>query len=149
MLYTMHMTWYYSHQQLVERMNCFENVNSFLNIRTISWWPEACALVFYMLVRLSIKPGTSVMMNDTVIKLERSCRYLGHTITNDLDDDVGIIRQLLSYCGKADIQSLFSKCKKKCFPLIAVICILATCGAGTLCGNTCKYMLHMIMFLGD
>ena len=36
--------------------------------------------------------------------------------------------------------------KTNCFPLIVVVCILATCGAITGYGNTGKCMLHMIMF---
>ena len=111
MVYAMHMTWYYSHQPLLERMNCFENVNSYLTIRTIVWLTEACALVLYMLARLSIKPGTSVMMNDTVIKMERSCRYLGHKITGGLDDNEGIIgQQIFNHCSVNVKKSFYPYC---------------------------------------
>ena len=37
------------------------------------------------------------MMNDTVIKMESSCRYLVHMITDGLDDNEDIKRQLRSF----------------------------------------------------
>ena len=40
------------------------------------------------------------MMNDTVIKLESSCRCLGHVIRDGLDDNEDIKRQLRSQNGK-------------------------------------------------
>ena len=87
------------------------------------------------------------MMNDTVIKMESSCRYLGHMITDGLDDNEDIKRQLRSfYVHSITVQLMW---KNNCFPLIVVVCILATCGAITLYGNTDKCMLHMIMFSGD
>ena len=43
------------------------------------------------------------MMNDTVIKMESYCRYLGHMITNGLDDNKDIKRQLRSFYGKANM----------------------------------------------
>ena len=43
------------------------------------------------------------MMNDTVIKMESSCRYLGHMITDGLDDNEDIKRQLRSFYGKANM----------------------------------------------
>ena len=93
------------------------------------------------------------MMNDTVIKTENSCRYLGHMITDGLNDNEDIKRQLRSFYGKANmllrtitVQLMW---KNSCFPLIVVVCILATYGAITLFGNTGKCMLHIIMFSGN
>ena len=115
---------------------------------------QKTVLLYLMPEKLKIKPGTSVMMNDTVIKMESACRYLGHMITDDLDDNEDIKRQLRSFYGKANmLLRTFNYCsadvKKNCFPLIVVVCILATCGAITLYGNTGKCMLHIIMFSGD
>ena len=42
------------------------------------------------------------MMNDTVIKMNIPCRYLGHMITDGLDDNEDIKRQLRSFYGKAN-----------------------------------------------
>ena len=112
---------------------------------------QKTVLLYFVPEKLRIKPDTSVMMNDTVIKMESSCRYLGHMITDDNED---IRRQLRSFYGKANmLLRTFNYCsadvEKRCFPLIVVVCILATSGASTLYGNTGKCMLHTIMFSGD
>ena len=91
------------------------------------------------------------MMNDTVIKMKSPCRYLGHMITDGLDDNEDIKRQLRSFYGKANMLLLHSitvqlMWKKNCFPLMLVVCILATFGSFTLYGKTGKCMLHIIMF---
>ena len=52
------------------------------------------ALLYFMSEKLGIKPGTSVMMNDIVIKMESSCRNLDHVITDGLDDNEDITRKL-------------------------------------------------------
>ena len=67
--------------------------------------------------KLKIKPGTSVIMNDTVIKMESSCRYLGHMITDGLDDNEDIKTPVtfflwLSKYATAYIQLLFSWCEE-------------------------------------
>ena len=115
---------------------------------------QKTVLLYLMPEKLKIKPGTSVMMNDTVIKMESSCRYLGHMITDGLDDNEDIKRQLRSFMVKQICYCVHSitvqlMWENNCFPLIVVVCILATCGAITLYGNTGKYMLHIIMFSGD
>ena len=43
------------------------------------------------------------MMNDTVIKMVSSCRYLGHVVTDGLDDSEDIKRQLRSLYDKANM----------------------------------------------
>ena len=40
----------------------------------------------------------------------------------------------ICYCVHSTIESVW---QNNCFPLIVIVCILATCGANTLCGNTC------------
>ena len=64
---------------------------------------QKTVLLYLMPQKLKIKPGTSVMMNDTVIKMESSCRYLGHMVTDGLDDNEDIKRQLRSFYGKANM----------------------------------------------
>ena len=64
---------------------------------------QKTVLLYLMPEKLKIKPGTSVMMNDTVIKMESSCRYLGHMITDGLDDNEDIKRQLRSFYDKANM----------------------------------------------
>ena len=60
-------------------------------------------LLYIMPEKLKIKPGTSVMINDTVIKMDSSCRYLGHMITDGLDDNEDIKHQLRSFYGKSNM----------------------------------------------
>ena len=56
------------------------------------------------------------MMKDTVIKIESSCRYLGHMITYNFDDNEDVMRELRSFIVKqiwyctAYIQLPFSQC---------------------------------------
>ena len=74
-------------------------------------------------------------------------------ITDGLDDNEDIKRQLHSFHGKANmLLRPFNYCsadvKNNCFPLV-VVCILATCGASTLHGSTGKHMLHIIIFSGN
>ena len=65
---------------------------------------EQKTVILYLISeKLKIKPDTSVMMNDTVIKMESSCRYLGHTVTDGLDNNEGIRRQLRSFYCKANM----------------------------------------------
>ena len=45
---------------------------------------QKTVLLYFMPEKLRIKLGTSVMMSDTVIKIESSCRYLSHMITGGL-----------------------------------------------------------------
>ena len=58
---------------------------------------QKTVLLHIMPEKLKIKPGTSVMMNDTVIKVESSCRYLDHMITDGLDNNEDMKRQLRSF----------------------------------------------------
>ena len=60
-------------------------------------------LLYSMPEKLRVKPDTSVMMNDVVIKMESSCRYLGHVVTDSLEDIEDIKRQLRSLYGKANM----------------------------------------------
>ena len=112
---------------------------------------QKTVVLYVMPEKLRIKLDTSVMMNDTVIKMESSCRCLGDMVTDGLDDNEDIERQLRSFYGKANTFNYCSADVKKnnCFPLIMVVCIFATCGASTLYGNTDKCIWHIIMFSGD
>ena len=71
------------------------------------------------------------MMNDTVIKMERSCRYLGHMITDGLDDNEDIKRQLRSFYVKANmLLRTFNYCSadvKKKHLFSSNCCSLHTC----------------------
>ena len=84
-------------------MNCFECVNSFLKKSGLKFNEQKSVLLYFMPEKLRVKPGTSVMMNDTAIKMESSCRYLGHMITDGLHDNEDIKRQLSSVYGKANM----------------------------------------------
>ena len=64
---------------------------------------EQNRLLYFMPEKLKIKPGTSVMMNGTVIKMLSSCKYLGHMITDGLDDNEDIKRQLRTFYGEANM----------------------------------------------
>ena len=94
--------WYYCHQLLLEWMNCFECVNSFLRVHT-KFNEQKTVLLYFITETLRVKPGTSEMLNDTVIKMANSCRYLGHMITNGLDNNDNIKRKLHSFYGKANM----------------------------------------------
>ena len=81
--------------------------------------------------------------------------YLMPEKLNSLDDNGDIKRQLRSFYGKIcycvhsiTVQLMW---KNNCFPLILVVCILATCGAITVYGSTgkCMSQLDIIMFSGD
>ena len=56
----------------------------------LKFYEQKTVLLYSMQENVKIKPGTSVMVNDTVIKMESSCRYLGHMITGGLDDNEDI-----------------------------------------------------------
>ena len=85
---------------------------------------QKTVLLYFMPEKLRIKPGTSVMIKDTVIKMERSYRYLGHMITDALDDNEDIKGQLRSFCAKANmLLRVFNYCsvdvkKKKIVSLL-------------------------------
>ena len=79
------------------------------------------------------------MMNDTVIKMESSCRYLGHMITDGLDDNEDIKRQLRSFYRKANmLLRTFNYCsadvKKQLFS--------SYCGSLYTCHLWCNYTVR-------
>ena len=75
-------------------------------------------------------------------------------ITDGFDDNEDIKRQLRSFYGKENMQlrtfnNWSAYVKKSCFPLIVVVCILATYGASKLYGNTGKCMLRVMILSCD
>ena len=136
---TMQMTWYYCHQLLLEWMNRFECVNSFPEKFGLKFNEQKTVLLYFMPEKLRIKPGTSVMMNDIVIKMESSCRYLGRIITDDLDDNEAIKRQLRSFYGNANmLLRTFNYCSANVIKQLFSSC----CGSLYTCHLWCKYAVR-------
>ena len=91
-------------------------------------------------------------MDTNLIKIENSCRYLGH-ITNGLNEIEDLQRQLRLFFGKANmLRHAFSYCPpiwKETFS--SYYGTLYTCNLwfNTLYGNTDKCMLYLMIFTGD
>ena len=82
---------------------------------------------------------SSVMMNDTIIKMESSCRYLGHMITDGLDDNEDIKRQLRSFYGKANmLLRTFNYCSADVKKTI----VSSYCGSLFTCHLWCNYTVQ-------
>ena len=66
--------------------------SSVWTVRTKIQWREYSALVLYVR-KVENQIRNFCMMNDTVINMESSCRYMGHMIAGDLDANDDIKRQ--------------------------------------------------------
>ena len=79
------------------------------------------------------------MMNDIVIKMESSCRYLGRIITDGLDDNEDIKRQLRSFYGNANILlRTFNYCSAN----VIIQLFSSCCGILYTCHLWCKYAVR-------
>ena len=105
---------------------------------------EHDTLLIYFMPENLITRGTSVLMNGTVIKMESSCRYLGHVITDCLNGNEHIKEEQCSFYDRANLLArTFNYCSanaKKDVPLILVVFIFATLVQGhftTIQANAC------------
>ena len=65
----------------------------------------------FKLYKFKAKPSTKLYLNGSIMITERSYKYLGRVIDNDLNDNKDIERQLINFFGKSNmLLRTFSSC---------------------------------------
>ena len=93
-------------------------------------------LLSFKPTNFKMKPCLNICLNGAPIPVETSCRYLGHIIANDLNDNEDIRRQLRCFYGRSNmLLRTFGACSYG----VKLLLIMSYCGSMYTSSIWCKY----------
>ena len=109
---------------------------SFANKYGLKFNETKNVLLFFKPVGFKLNPFLRMCLNGVPIPIETSCRYLGHSITNNLSDNEDNRRQLRCFYGWSNMQlRTFGACSYD----VKLLLFMSHCGSMYTSSIWCKY----------
>ena len=98
-------------------------------------------LLSFKPINFKMNPCLNICLNGAHIPVETSCRYLGHIIANDLNDNEDIRRQLRCFYGRSDmLLRTFGACYIYSVQYtVKLLLFMSYCGSMYTSSIWCKY----------
>ena len=93
-------------------------------------------LLSFKPINFKMNPCINICLNGAPIPVETSCRYLGHIIANDLNDNEDIRRQLRCFYGRSN---MLLRTFGACSYTVKLLLFMSYCGSLYTSSIWCKY----------
>ena len=93
-------------------------------------------LLSFKPINFKMNPCINICLNGAPIPVETSCRYLGHIIVNDLNDNEDIRRQLRCFYGRSN---MLLRTFGACSYTVKLLLFMSYCGSLYTSSIWCKY----------